>query len=187
MDKTDHSSFKTLYTDYFRQSFLFVKSYVFDNMIAEDIASECIIRAWQGAQKETIRNMKAYLYTLLKNATLNYLNHEKIKLRSFDRLKEQQNSELSLRINTLESCFLQEILTGEILEIVEQTLKTTSPQSREIFLLSRFKGVSHKEIASLWNISVKDVEYHITKVLKLLKLELHDYLVAFAAFSFFFF
>lgn len=184
MDKSENCSFKTLYTEYFQRSFLFVKSYVFDNMIAEDIVSECIIKAWQDSQKETVRNMNAYLYTLLKNATLNYLNHQRMRRRTFDKLKENQLNELTLRINTLESSFLQDVLAGEIMEIIHQTLSETSSVSREIFVLSRFKGISNKEIAAKMNMTVKNVEYHITKTLKLLKFNLQDYLVSMVVFIF---
>ena len=62
--------FKEIYTHYFKRSFLFIKSYVFDDMIAEDIVSDCIISTWQHAQKITIVNLDAYLHTLLKNRVL---------------------------------------------------------------------------------------------------------------------
>lgn len=177
MNKAEKYSFETLYTEHFQKSFLFVKSYVFDDMVAEDIASECILKAWQNSRKEVIRNMNGYLYSLLKNATLNYLNHYRMKCKKIDKLKVDQLNEIKLRINTLETSFIQEVFTKEIMEIIHQTLSQTSPVSKQIFELSRFQGISNKEIATKMNMSVKNIEYHISKTLKILRVQLQDYLV----------
>ncbi len=40
-------TFHGLYTEYFRKSFLFVKSYVHDDLVAEDIVSESLIKLWE--------------------------------------------------------------------------------------------------------------------------------------------
>ena len=53
------------------------------------------------------------------------------------------------------------------------------PQTREVFMMSRFQNKSNKEIAESMNISVKSVEYHITKTLKVLRVALKDYLPIF--------
>ena len=177
MDRNETVKMETLYTEYFRKSFLFVKSYVFDDMAAEDIVSECILQTWQESRMTPIVNIKAYLFTLLKNRSLNYLKHEQIKYKSFDAISNNHFNELTLRINTLEACLPQYVLTDEIMDIINETLAHVLPQSKEIFIQSRFSGQSNSEIAENMNISVKNVEYHITKVLKLLRKSLRDYLV----------
>ena len=55
-------------------------------------------------------------------------------------------------------------------------------QSRRIFYLSRVERMPHREIAEKMNISVKGVEYHITKVIKELRIQLKDYLPLLALF-----
>lgn len=47
--------------------------------------------------------------------------------------------------------------------------KKMPPKTKQIFLLSRNKGLSNKEIANNLNVSEKTVEYHISKILKKLK------------------
>jgi RNA polymerase sigma-70 factor (ECF subfamily) len=51
-----------------------------------------------------------------------------------------------------------------------------SPQSRRIFEMSRIDNKKNREIADELNISIKTVEAGITKVLKLLRLALKQYL-----------
>ena len=52
-----------------------------------------------------------------------------------------------------------------------------------VFSLSRFQGLSNKEIADNLNISIKAVEKHIGKSLKELRVSLAPYLKIFAIFS----
>ena len=72
-------SFSGLYTQYYKRSFLFVKSYVRDDMVAEDIASEALIQLWETLKTETVNTPLALLTTILKNKALNYLKHQAIK------------------------------------------------------------------------------------------------------------
>jgi len=48
--------------------------------------------------------------------------------------------------------------------------------TRSIFILSRFDNKSQKEIAEMYKISVKGVDYHIMQSVKSLRITLKDYL-----------
>lgn len=48
-------------------------------------------------------------------------------------------------------------------------------QLRTIFRMSRFNQLSQKEIAQQMGVSLKTVEFHITKAIKFLRKELRDY------------
>ena len=51
-------------------------------------------------------------------------------------------------------------------------------QSRDIFILSRYQNTPNKMIAEKLGISIKSVEFHITKALRILRVELKDYLAS---------
>ena len=175
MKNTNNHSFNDIYLSYYRKSFLFAKSYVHDDWAAEDIASESLIRLWNKLKEEKVANLELLLLTILKNIALDYLRHEKIKINAFEAISEWQQYELSTRITTLEACDPQSIFSEEIKEIVRQTLKKMPQQTRDIFTLSRFQNKSNKEISELTGLSIKGVEYHITKALKALRIALKDY------------
>ncbi|KAB5098306.1 sigma-70 family RNA polymerase sigma factor, partial [Bacteroides thetaiotaomicron] len=107
-----------------------------------------------------------------------YLAHLQVRLRAEEEINSHSQRELDLRISTLEACEPDAIFDSEIQHIVQKALKRMPNQSRQIFILSRYQNTPNKKIAEQLGISVKSVEFHITKALKILRTELKDYLVS---------
>ena len=171
--------FTELYSTYYKKSFLFTKSYVQDKYVAEDIVSEALIKLYEKLQKEKIESIPAYLLTLLKNQSLDYLRKKAVRDRVHANYSSVDNEELNYRISTLQECDPSLIFSKEIQSIIDMTLAKLSPETRKIFVLSRYENYSNKEIAAELNISVKSIEYHITKALNLFRKNLKDYLPLF--------
>ncbi len=169
-------SFKLLYTNYYRKSYLFAKSYVHDEMVAEDIVSDVLIKLWEKIKEDHIEHFEGLLIAMIKNKSLDYLKHQYVKLEAFSSISAIYKRDLDIRVSTLEACDPDELLSSEIQVIISQTLASLPEQTREIFELSRYFNKSNKEIAKHLNISIKTIEYHITKALKLLRTNLRDYL-----------
>lgn len=179
------NSFNEIYTSYYKKSFFFAKSYVHDDLAAEDIASESLIKLWEKLKTEKIDYIEPLLLTILKNKASDYLKHEEVKRTAFESMADWHQQELSIRISTLESCDPNEIFSDEVESIIRETLKLLPEQTRQIFLLSRFENKSNKEIAEQMGISIKGVEYHISKALKALRITLKDYLPLFYFFFYY--
>ena len=108
-----------------------------------------------------------------------------IREEAFNHMKTAHQEELDMRISMLESCDPEEVFTTEIQQIIRTTLANFPEQTQLIFEMSRFDNKSNKEIADELGLSVKSIEYHITKVLKALRISLKDYLPIFYFFFFF--
>lgn len=169
-------SFNQLYQDYHPQFVRFANTYVRDNIIAEDVATEAIIYYWEN--RLTLKpesNVAAYILTVIKHKCLNHLRHMQIREEYSENMQSYMQWELTTRISTLEACDPNELFAAEIQEIVRRTLKGLPEQTKKIFLLSRYENKSHKEIAEQFQISTKGVEFHINKALKALRISLKDY------------
>ena len=162
--KMKGDDFNIIYERNYRRSFLFTKSYVHDDMVAEDIVAESLVKYWRLVSAGENEITEALLLTILKNKALNYLRHKAIHDAAIENLEEIKNRELSIRISTLEACDPKEILPE---------------QTHRIFEMSRFENKTVKEIADETNLTIKGVEYHITKALKALRINLKDYLPLF--------
>lgn len=185
MVESDIQKFNSLYTRFYRKSFLFTKSYVHDAAIAEDLVSDALIRVWELWRANEVRNVESLLLTTLKNKALDHLRHEAVKAEAFQHLMDMRQRELEIRISTLEACNPDDIFSSEVRRIVRDTLAVLPEQTRRVFTMSRFENKSNKEIAEELHLTVKTVEYHIAKALKPLRSNLKDYLPLFYFFFFF--
>ena len=168
--------FKDIYEQCYLRSFLFVKSYVHDKMVAEDIVAETLVKYWlllSSGEKEASESL---LITMLKNKSLDHIKHEIVRINFMDTITEYNQRELDIRLSTLEACDPVEIYSNEIHAIVKRTLESLPPLTRKIFEMSRFENKSILEIAEATNLTTKGVEYHITKSIKELRIRLKDYL-----------
>ena len=170
------NSFNAVYTSYYRKSFLFVKSYVHDELVAEDIVSESLIKLWERMKSQPVEHLSSYLFTILKNSALDHLKHEAAAQKAFKSLNEYLTREHEIRISVLQDCDPNEIFSTEIQQIIQSTLASLPEKSRKVFEMSRYQNKTNKEIAEVFNISVKGVNYHIALTIKALRVSLKDYL-----------
>lgn len=165
----------TIYSTYYRKSFLFVKSYVQNDQLAEDIVSEAIISLWEKSKETSLEVPEAYLMTCLRNRALNHLRQQQYQTETLAMISKEAQIELNSRISSLEACDPQELLSKELWKRLNMILANLPERTRLIFELSRFQDKTYDDIAAELNISVKEVEYHISKALKALRDNLKDY------------
>lgn len=172
-------TFDNIYSEYYQRCFLFAKSYLHDEMLSKDVASEAMITLWTKMKAEEVENVRAFLMTVVKNLSLNHLRNEHLRMEARENILNDELYELGFRISSLDACNPTDIFSEEINRIVNQTLDTLPLQTRNVFRMSRYENKSIKEIADALNISVKGVDYHIGKALKALRANLKDYLYLF--------
>ena len=182
-ENRDCGLFTVLFEQYREPFTRFANSFVRDRAVSENLFVDALVDYWQrrGSLPEDT-NVPAYLLTSVRNKALNHLRHQRIRDRSSDELMRRARSELDFRISSLEDFTTQSLFSSEIHEIVRQTLAEMPAQTRRIFEMSRFENRRNAEIAAELNLSIKTVEFHIGKVLKVLRVRLKDYLLFFFVF-----
>ena len=105
--------FNAIYNRNYHRSFLFVKSFVQDDLVAEDIAAESLIKFWQYIQKSEEEVSEVVLLTILKNASIDYLRHETKKQSALKEISNVAMRNLEIQISTLEACDPNEIFSSE--------------------------------------------------------------------------
>ncbi len=169
-------SFNQIYTEYYNRAFRFANLYVRNDLAAEDLATEAMLKLWETMQKEPVDKAATFLLTILKHKSLDYLKMKARARAVVEAMEDWRRHELDIRISTLEACDPEKVLSDEIQHIVQFTLNQLPEQTRNVFIMSRYEDKSVKEIAERLGITVKGVDYHIAKALKALRIALKDYL-----------
>ena len=173
LKKGEKSAYKEIYDDFFGVMYRLSFQYLHDELIAEEIVQDTFLRLWE--IRNTLNeqfNIRNYLYTLTKNSCLNCLRNQRIALRHQKNIQylEVQYNEMALE--KLGSY----IEYDELIQRVDRTISLLPEELKSTFLLSRDEGLPYKKIAVIQSVSVKTIEARISKVLKILRLELKDYL-----------
>ena len=181
LDKIDvFSTFDKVYQKYREPFIKLAISYVGDRSIAEDFVTDSFVAYWENRGKlPADTNIPAYILVSLKNKCLTHLTHLRKRQEVIDNIKNQYQWELDFKITSLEACNPQEIFSKEAHRLVNDAIRSLPEKTREIFLLSRMESLTNREISERLDISIKTVEFHVSKALKVLRIALNDYLLVF--------
>ena len=172
----DEPAFEVIYKKYVPRLYYFIYEYVPFDDIVENVIQDTFMVLWDKKSKlEDNTNLGAYLFTVAKNNCLYKLRNQRHKQKLFEST-ELDNLELKANLDALGALDTSSITFTEIERIIEDTLMQLPPQCRTVFKLSRFDEKKNKEIAEELGISLKGVEGHISKALKLFRTSLKDYL-----------
>ena len=150
----------------------FAEKYVGHAKVVEDIVQDLFVALWIKSEQINITSsVRSYLFSSVKNRCFDYLKHQKVKSQSIIKLKSSGNINHDTPENWLAESELQKIL--------DSSLEKLPPRCREIFRLSRFKGLKNQEIANQLGLSKRTVELQISNALKALRKDLKPYLPAF--------
>jgi len=132
---------------------------------ARDLIQELFSALWN--RRDTLpdtHNLSGYLYTTLRNRILDFVAHQQVEHKY---LRSLQNF-------ITEANFItdRQVRERELTRLIEDAVNELPPKMREVFLMSRQAGKSHKEIAEELNISESTVKNHIKAALKVLRTKL---------------
>lgn len=134
---------------------------------SEDIVVDFFVRILENRKGIRIeKSVKSYFIRSVHNRCLDYIAHQIVRTRKHDELRSRLSEE------EVEDYLL---LDSELELKIKMAIQHLPDGIRETFLLNRHDGLKYQQIAEKENISVKTVEYRISKALGLLRKELGDY------------
>ena len=167
LQKGDEKAFEKLFHQYYAPLCLFACKYLNDEENAKELVQDFFVKVWSRRKSIHVEtSVKQYFFQSIKNQCLNLIKHQNIRSRYFQKLKEDH-----IRNHNPDPYFLEVGLQKKI----EQSIALLPEKRREIFKLSREKGLKYREIADQLDISVKTVEAQMGQALKQLSEMLKDY------------
>ncbi|MFT4833590.1 MAG: RNA polymerase sigma-70 factor (ECF subfamily) [Marinoscillum sp.] len=159
-------SFEIIFKRHYADITRFATSIVRDAVIGEEIAQEVFMYIWEKRAKiELHTGLRAYLFSSAKNKCLNYIKLELPKQQALTDLSNVA-SHLSDGMTTNDT----ELLKRKIQHAIDQLPE----KCRNIFVLSRYGGLTYQEIAEDLELSPKTIENQMSIALKKLKESLSD-------------
>jgi RNA polymerase sigma-70 factor, ECF subfamily len=165
----DITAFEMYFKSFYQPLCSYAYTFLHDKDEAEEIVQSTFLSVWEKREILKIHTSgKSYMYAMVRNACLNVIKHEKIK-------QKYVGEEIALAQPGYESV-AQTMASTELETRIQAAIGKLPEQCRLVFKLSRFEELKYTEIAEQLDISVKTVENHMGKALKMMREQLKDYL-----------
>ena len=163
----DKGCFEACYRFYYKGLCSFATRWV-TLSVAEDIVQDTMLYIWENREKlmEEL-SLKGLLFMIVRNKALDRVTRQSVHSRVHEQLEK----------NFAEQFDSPDFYLGtELTKLYHDALGQLSEQTRRIFEMSRFQGLTHQQIAAEVSLSPQSVNYHIGQALKALSVALKDYL-----------
>lgn len=165
----DKKAYEEIFMTYYRSLCNYSCSMVREMDEAEEVVQNVFYNLWNKRESLSVESsLKSYLYRAVHNDCLNRIKHRKVRAQYAADLKGSPQSFQSDGAQLLEA--------KELGLKIQNALAKLPEQCGVVFRMNRFEHLKYAEIASQLGISVKTVENHMGKALKILRGELKEYL-----------
>jgi RNA polymerase sigma-70 factor (ECF subfamily) len=139
-----------------------------DPQAAEDIVQEVLLAAWRNRDAITSASeLPNYLFRACRNRAINHLRDRRTRARVV-----MTDGTPVPDVPAAGAGADEALLAAEVRQALAEALHAVAPGAREVFLLSRQRGLTYTEIARTLGVSVKTVETQMGRALKVLRARL---------------
>lgn len=137
---------------------------------AEDAVQKTFCKLWDQRTSLFIKSsLDSYLYRMVHNESINTINQRKLH-------QEHNYQYISTTQSDAANTVLESVESAELQQAIERAIQKLPPQCRKVFELSRMEQMPYSKIAEELQISTNTVENHMSKALKILRMDLKEYL-----------
>ena len=163
-------SLRLLFDSFSSRLIHFSNSILRNRETAIEVVDEVFVKFWKNCeQASSIRNINVYLYTAVKNSSLNHLT------RKSNELTTDPFEFINLNNSTDENPE-QLMITAELFRKIEKAVDELPPRCKMIFKLVRQDGLKYKEVAEILNVSSNTVDAQMVIAVKRLSEKLGNLL-----------
>jgi len=160
----NEEEFSTLFRKYYEQLYMFAGHFVKDPQSAENIVQDVFVKLWIDRKKIIIRsNVKSYLYTSVKNLSLNFIKREGRLLSINEQLET---------IGENSSNPEAEYIKNESYISINKAIEELPEKCRRIYKMKRYDDLSYAEIAEILGISINTIKTQMKRAIKSLNKKL---------------
>ncbi|WP_353184569.1 RNA polymerase sigma-70 factor [Parapedobacter lycopersici] len=162
VEENDEIAFRKLFDHYVDRLCGYACKIVKSEEIAEEIVMNVFLKIWLNHHKLlTIARFDAYLYSIVRNQSLNVIKRAEHELRIIRELSQTNTRHVESTEET--------VIYNDYKQLLHQTVDRLPPQQRLIYLLSREEGLKYDEIAVNLSLSKNTVKSHLKKAISTLR------------------
>lgn len=151
-------TFEQVFDSYKQQVYNQVYFIVKSEYAAEELTQEIFIKLWMNKDAlKDVDNLGGYIYTIVRNYSLNYLR----KAASDTRLVNELMRVAVTSSNNTEA----HIAVADCKQLISAAIDQLSPQRKLVYKLSREEGLNYDEIAAHLQLSKHTVKNHLLAAL----------------------
>ncbi len=143
----DNMAFKVLYDKLFYSLTIFAYHLINNYEEASDIVQDSLLIYWNRRKNfKKLIYVKAFLYTVIKNACLNYTRNKNIHEKHVEQFSDFEEE----RIMSL-------IIEEEVAVLIDRAIREMPDQSRKIIKMS-IQGMKNSDIAATLGVSINTIK-----------------------------
>jgi RNA polymerase sigma-70 factor (ECF subfamily) len=155
----DESAFETIFHRYTTKLKPFVLGFVKIDAVADEIVQDVFLKVWLNKKNlAQVKEPNAWLYRLASNAALNQLKKQAVEYRNLKEIMANSKPNANETFEKLTAKQLQELIHEAVQQLPERR--------KEIYLLTREQGLSHKEISEKLNIAPYTIKNQVMAAMK---------------------
>lgn len=157
-------AFEALFRRYYTPLCLYAYRFTESSEFSEELVQDIFYVLWRDRAHLHIEfSVKSYLYEAVRNRSLRYLEHL--------RVRERYGKVVKMNLSEANASFSSEseAEVRDVEKMLSEILHRFPDRRRKIFFMHRFGGNRYAEIAHKLSISVKTVEVEMHKALKALR------------------
>ncbi len=162
---SDRGAFQELFEELHVTLIRFCWRFTKDEDVSRDIVQDAFVKVWEKrATLDPSKSLLALMYTMVRNRAFNLLrdSHYSDGVEADEvAIENTPGPDEQVDFDMLE-------------EHVRQWIDGLPPRRRQAFMLSRFEGLTHAEIASIMNLTPRTVNTHVMLALRDLRQKLHN-------------
>lgn len=163
-DEDPRQACAMLFRLYYAPLFSHAVRFVYSKPVAEDIVAEVFCRFWEDGIYHNINtSYRAYLFKSVRHRSYNYVKFELAR-------KSRNETYVSGKAASNPAEILQ---YDELSQLLEHTINALPQQCKKAFVLSRMENKRYQDIALELGVSVKAIEGHISRALRILRQKIH--------------
>jgi len=165
LNASDREAFAALFRLLREPLIRYVLNIVREDMVAHDMVQDCFVELWNVRENiDPDKSLKAYMYQMVRRRALLHLRDTRLHESKHMLIKQQSSSEIP--VDQWPDAGLEK---DSLSKKLKRWISALPVRQREALELSRYRGLSHKEIAEVMKVSPRTVNTHITLAIKNLR------------------